>query len=361
MLLKNGHLREFLSDRAKNNYGRNRDNTESLKVGEETPSQMINMIFGGNENSGVTFSAAKKTKVSITHSKRLREDDITFMEEDTDRLLLPYNNALETQEEVNPSREHVIDIPEPIVPKAKAPMPRPPPSYPQRLSKQNSETQFKKFIDMMKSLSINVPLVEALEQMPDYAKLMKDLVTKKRSMNCETIKMTHQVGATVHSMAPKLKNPGAFTIPCTIGSAAFAKALCDLGASINLIPYSVLKTLGIGKSRPISMRLQIVDRTMKRSLGIINDVLVRVYKFILSTDFVILDCEVDYGVPIILGRPFLAMGKALVDMEAGDLTFRVGDDKVVFHVCKSMRQPNSNEVCSFVDLLTEVLLMMLVP
>ncbi|XP_070018247.1 uncharacterized protein [Nicotiana sylvestris] len=146
---------------------------------------------------------------------------------------------------------------------------------------------------MMKNLSINVPLVEALEQMPGYAKFMKDLVTKKRSMDYETIKMTHQVSAIVHSMAPKLEDPGAFTIPCTIGSADFTKALCDLGTN--------------------------------------------------------------YKVPIILGRPFLATGKALVDVEAGELTFRVGDEKVVFHVCKSMKQPNSSEVCSFVDLITVVI------
>ncbi|XP_070040130.1 uncharacterized protein [Nicotiana tomentosiformis] len=93
-LLKNGHLKGFLSDRAKNNYGLNRDNAESSKAGEEPPRQMINMIFGGNEINGVTFSGAKKTKVSITHSKRLREDDITFTEEDTDGLLLPHKNAL---------------------------------------------------------------------------------------------------------------------------------------------------------------------------------------------------------------------------------------------------------------------------
>ncbi|XP_070013256.1 uncharacterized protein [Nicotiana sylvestris] len=170
------------------------------------------------------------------------------------------------------------------------------------LAKKNGENQFKKFIDMMKSLSINVPLVEALRKMPGYAKLMKDLVTKKRSMNCETIKMTHQVSAIVHSMAPKLEDPNAFTITCTIGSAEFAKALYDLGAN-----------------------------------------------------FVILDCEVDYEVPIILGRPFLATGKALVDVEAGELTFRVGDEKVGFHVCKSMRPPNSTDVCSFVDLVTDVI------
>ncbi|XP_070005236.1 uncharacterized protein [Nicotiana sylvestris] len=164
---------------------------------------------------------------------------------------------------------------------------------------------------MMKSLSINVPLVEALVQMLGYAKFMKDLVTKKRTMDCETIKMTHQVSAIVHSMALNLEDPGDFTIPCTIGSVDFAKALCDLGASINLMPYSVFKTLGICQLRATSMRLQMADRTMKRPLGIIDDVLVQVDMFVLPANFVILDCEVDYEVPIISGRPFLAIGKAL--------------------------------------------------
>ncbi|XP_070015140.1 uncharacterized protein [Nicotiana sylvestris] len=191
--------------------------------------------------------------------------------------------------------------------------------------------------------------------MSGYDKFMKDLVTKKRSMNCEMIKMTHQVSAIVHSMYPKLEDADAFTISCTIGSVDFAKALCDLGASINLMPYSVFKTLGIVQPRPTSMRLQMADWTMKRPLGIIDDVLVQVDKFILPVNFVILDCEVDYEVPIILGRPFLAIGKALVDVKEGELTFQVGDKKVVFHACKSMRQPNSNEVCLFVDLVTEVI------
>ncbi|XP_070024620.1 uncharacterized protein [Nicotiana sylvestris] len=131
-------------------------------------------------------------------------------------------------------------------------------------------------------------------------------------------------------MAPKLEDPGAFTIPCTIGSAYFAKSLCDLGASINLMPYSLFKTLGIGQPRPTSMRLQMEDQTMKRLLGIIDDVLVRFDKFILPADFVILDCEVNYEVSIILGRPFLDMGKALVDVEAGELTFWVGDERWSF-------------------------------
>ncbi|XP_070049401.1 uncharacterized protein [Nicotiana tomentosiformis] len=176
----------------------------------------------------------------------------------------------------------------------------------------------------MKSLSINVPLVKALEQMPGYAKFMKDLVTKKRSMNFETIKVGHQVGAIVYSMAPKFEDP-------------------------------VFKTLGIGQPRPTSMRLQMADPTMKRPLGVNEDIFVHVDKFIFSADFVILYCEVDYEVLIILRIPFLATGKAFCDVEAGEFNFLVGDEKVVFYVCKSIRQPNSNEVCSFVDLVTDII------
>ncbi|XP_070042584.1 uncharacterized protein [Nicotiana tomentosiformis] len=243
-----------------------------------------------------------------------------------------------------------------IAQKAKESLPKTPPPYPQRLTKKNGEDQFKKFIQMIKDPSINVPLVEALEKMAGYVKVMKDRVTKKRSMDFEIIKVTHQVSVIVHSMAPKLDDPGAFTILCTIESADFAKALCDLGTSINSMPYSIFKTLGIGKIRLTSMRLQMDDHTIKRPLALIENVLIRVDKFILPVDFVILDCEIDYEVSIIIGRPFLSTCKALCDFEAGELTFRVVDKQVIFHVCKSMHQPNSNEVCSFVDLVTDVII-----
>ncbi|XP_070004360.1 uncharacterized protein [Nicotiana sylvestris] len=220
---------------------------------------------GGNNTGHVMTVSTRSGKVgnAITSSQRKLMDDENVVQEDK----IPNNevqsneevrididdNVEETQEEVNPSREHIVDIPEQLVTKAKAPMPRPHPSYRQRLTKKNGENQFNKFFDMMKSLSINVPLVEALEQMPNYAKFMKDLVTMTRSMNCETIDMTHKVNVIVHSMDPRLEDPGAFTIPCTIGSAQFAKALFDLGTSINLMPYSIFKTLGIGQPKPTSM------------------------------------------------------------------------------------------------------------
>ncbi|XP_070007485.1 uncharacterized protein [Nicotiana sylvestris] len=328
---------------------------------------MVNPKGGNNTGHAmaVTTRSGKGGNAPTSSQRKLVDDEQVVKEDETPTNVVQANdevqididdNVEETQEEVNPSRDHVVDIPKQVVQKAKAPLPKPPQPYPQRLSKQNGENQFKKFIDMMKSLSINVPLVEALEQMPGYAKFMKDFVTNKWSMNFETIKVTHQVSAIVHLMAAKLEDLGAFTIPCTIGSAEFAKALCDIGATINLMPYSIFKTLRIGKPRPTSMRLQMADRTMCRPLGVIEDVLVRVDKFILLMDFVILDCEVDYEVPIILGIPFLAMGKPLVDVESRELTFWIGDEKVIFHVCKSMRQPNSNELYSFMDLVTDVII-----
>ena len=104
---------------------------------------------------------------------------------------------------------------------------------------------------MLKQISINVPLVEALEQMPGYAKFIKDLVTKKRSVTFEDAdRMQNCSAIATRSLVQKKEDPGAFTIPCTIGLVHFAKALCDLGASINLMPLSIYKKLGLGDPKP---------------------------------------------------------------------------------------------------------------
>ena len=123
------------------------------------------------------------------------------------------------------------------VPKKVTPMPRPPPPFPQRLVKKTEDGKYWHFITMLKQLSINVPLVEALEQMPGYAKFMKDLVTKKRLVTFEDDDRMQLCSAiATRSLVQKKEDPGAFTIPCTVGSLHFAKALCDLGSSINLMP-----------------------------------------------------------------------------------------------------------------------------
>ncbi|XP_049352117.1 uncharacterized protein LOC125816514 [Solanum verrucosum] len=151
----------------------------------------------------------------------------------------------------------------------------------------------------------------------------------------------------------KRENTGAFTIPYTIGMLQFAKALCDLGASINLIPYEIYKQLGMGEPKATTMRLLMADRSIKHPVGILYDILVRVHRFIFSADFVILDCEIDVEIPIILGRPFLATRRALVDVESGELKFRVNEAEVTFNFCKSMKHPSDIHVVSTVDVIDE--------
>ncbi|PHT36169.1 hypothetical protein CQW23_23869 [Capsicum baccatum] len=184
---------------------------------------------------------------------------------------------------------------------------------------------------MLKQLNINIPLVEALEKMPGYAKFMKDLLTKKRAVSYELADNVHHCSAiATRSLVHKKADPGAFTIPCTIGSLDFAKALCDLGASINLMTLSIYRKLGLDDPTPTNMQLVMADRSVKRYVGILNDVLVKVSTFIFPADFVILDCEVDSEVPIILGRPFLATGSVLIDLRANELLFRLNDEVVHF-------------------------------
>ncbi|XP_060170409.1 uncharacterized protein LOC132601327 [Lycium barbarum] len=227
---------------------------------------------------------------------------------------------------------------------------KPPPPFPQRLAKKTDDGKFLKFIERLKGLSINMPLVEVLKQMPDYAKFMKDLVTKRRHASFETVGVIHHCSSIMtKALVQKKEDPGAFTIFCTIGMYKFGKALCDLGASINLMPLAIFNKLGLGTPRPMTMRLLMADRTVKRSVGILYDVLVRVDRFIFPTDFVILDCEVDFEVPIILGRPFLAMGSTLVDVERRDLKFRINDEEVTIYICKSMKKPADMSVVSVTD------------
>ncbi|KAM6556393.1 hypothetical protein CsatB_003412 [Cannabis sativa] len=118
---------------------------------------------------------------------------------------------------------------------------------------------------------------------------------------------------------PKLKDLRSFTIPCIIGGRDVGGALCDLGASINLMPMSIFKKLGIGEARPTTVTLQLADRSMAHPEGKIKDVLVQVEKFIFPADFIILDYEADREVPMILGRPFLATGRTLIDVQKGTL------------------------------------------
>ncbi|XP_024971932.1 uncharacterized protein LOC112510815 [Cynara cardunculus var. scolymus] len=180
--------------------------------------------------------------------------------------------------------------------------------------------------------SLVTPIVKptnhkAIEQMPSYAKFLKDILSKKKKLSeYEIVALTEGCSALLSNKLPhKLKDPGSFTIPYLIGGKEIGKALCDLGASINLMPLSVFNTLGIGEARPTTIILQLADKSIAHPKGKIEDVLVQVHKFIFPADFIILDFEADKDISIILGRPFLATERTLIDVQKGELTMRVNE------------------------------------
>ncbi|XP_073225622.1 uncharacterized protein [Cicer arietinum] len=211
------------------------------------------------------------------------------------------------------------------------------------------------FLDVFKKLHINIPFAEALEQMPTYAKFMKDIMSKKRKIGGEIVMLTEECSAILQrKLPPKLKDPGSFSIPCAIGNRTFGKALCDLGASVSLMPLSIYKKLGIGKVKDTQLMLQFADRSMKHPYGVVEDVLVKVDKFIFPVDFVVLDMEEDNDIPLILGRPFLATGRAMIDVADGTLTLKVNEETVTFNILKAREHSKEREGCNRIEILDEI-------
>ncbi|XP_052114281.1 uncharacterized protein LOC127745537 [Arachis duranensis] len=223
--------------------------------------------------------------------------------------------------------------------------------YPTRIHKGAKDQQFPRFLEIFKKLEINIPLAEALEQMPLYAKFLKELITKKRSwQEKETVILTQECSAIIQKgLPPKLKDLGSFLIPCTIGSIAIDKSLCDLGASINLMPLTMMKKMMIEELKPTRMSLQLADRSIKIPNGVVENLLVKVGNFIFPADFVVLDMDEEGNNSVILGRPFLATARTIIDVEKGEMIFRVHDEQMTINVFKAMQHPVEKESCMRID------------
>ncbi|XP_016476694.2 uncharacterized protein LOC107798236 [Nicotiana tabacum] len=190
--------------------------------------------------------------------------------------------------------------------------------FPQKIKWEKLDKCFGKFLEMLKQLYVNIPFTEVLTQMPTYAKFLKEILSSKKKLEqTKVVKLNAHCSAILQNKIPqKCGDPGSFTIPCSLGSNIFDKALCHSGASINLMPLFVFKKfegeLGVIKSVPVS--LQLADQTTIIPEGIIKDILVRVEKFAFPAVFIVVDIEVIKEIPLILGRPFFCTGRAILDI-----------------------------------------------
>ena len=282
-------------------------------------------VTNPRDNQGVKAVVTRRGKAVEDAEKEVIEEEL-----------------LEVDLEICENKEKAEEVTTPVVEKEKPKdsTPKVILPYPARAKKKDAnEKNFEKFLELFKKLEINIPFSEALEQMPIYAKFMKDIISKKRSTETEPVVLTERCSAILQGLKipQKKKDRGAVTIRCEIGDRTFKKALIDLGAGVSLMPLSIYKKLGINSVKDTRMTLQFADNSMKKPHGIATDVLVRIDKFVFPVDFVVLDMPEDEEIPIILGRPFLETGRVMIDMEEGTMTLKVYDEVLKINVRDSMR------------------------
>ena len=218
-----------------------------------------------------------------------------------------------------------------------------PPPFPQALRKKKNSVNQTEMLEVLQQVKVNIPLLNMIKQVPTYAKFLKDLCMVKKDLNVnKKAFLTGQVSAIIECKTPvKYKDPGCPTISINIRGISVEKALLDLGASVNLLSYSMYKQLGLGELKPTSITLSLADRFIKILKGTIEDVLIQVEKFYYPVDFVVLDTKpVIVGanhVPIILGRPFLATSNAIINCRNGVMQLTFGNMTLelnIFHLSK---------------------------
>ena len=286
--------------------------------------------------SGKELDEPKKIKNArdqVEKSKIEAEKEKGKAENDQERVENNNKEKKQKHDEVVSRRITFLDNP---------PTYTPPLPFPERFRKTKLDDQFAKFLNIFKNLEVNIPFFDALAQMPNCIKIIKEIMSNRKKLDAYgTVSLSENCSAIIHrKLLEKLKDPGSFTIPCVIREHTFSKTICDPRASINLMPFLVAKKLNLKKITPTSLSLQMDDRSMTFPKGIIEDVLIKVDKFIFPMDLVVLDMEENKEAPIILGRSFLVTNQALIDVKHGKLTLIVGEDLVKFNLYKSMEFPN---------------------
>ena len=224
--------------------------------------------------------------------------------------------------------------------------------YPHRLRAPKKVNNHSEIYELFKQVKLNIPLLDAIKKILSYAKFLKDLCTVKRKLGVnKDAFMTEQSTSLIrNNLPPKYKDPGSPTIAIVVGNSKLGHALVDLGANVNLLPYSVYVELGLEELELTNITLQLADRSVKIPRGIVKDVLVQVDKFYFPVDFVVLDTQlvVNQGTqyPVILGRPFLATANAIIHCRGGLMIISFGNMIVnlnIFNVIKEIG--DEEDVC----------------
>nr|GEW01959.1 hypothetical protein [Tanacetum cinerariifolium] len=334
--------------------------------GQNMQNQLTNLtdLITKFVNSNGTSTSSSGTLPSNTIANpRSDFKAITTRSEVTKDIVNPTNN--ESTEDVQPQvvqSESLILISEPvtlpifepeIIP-VSAPKPNPKTSipYPSRRNdernREKANNQIEKFYQIFKDMSFKISFADALILMPKFALTLKALIGNKEKLSemSRTLLNEHCSVILLKKLPKKLGDPGKFLIPCDFPDMAECLALADLGASINLMPFSVWKRLSLLDLTPTCMTFELADRSISRAVGVAEDVYVKIGSFHFPADFMIVDFDADPRVPLILRRSFLKIGRALIDVfkaNYSDMTAKRID--VIDMACEEYSQ----EVLGFSD------------
>ncbi|CAN6583728.1 unnamed protein product [Malus baccata var. baccata] len=228
--------------------------------------------------------------------------------------------------------------------------------FPRRFMQSKKEEAEKDILETFRKVQVNIPLLDAIKQVPKYAKFLKELCTTKRRMsNKEIVKVSENVSAILQRKLPtKCKDLGSFTIPCVIGNTRFENAMLDLGASINVMPYSIYASMNLGELKNDGVIIQLADRSNAYPKGVLEDVLVQVNHLIFPADFYVLDMEdsvYSTSLPILLGRPFMKTACTKIDVFKGTLTMEFDWEVIDFNISETMRYPVDDHSCFSIDVI----------
>ncbi|XP_010536281.1 PREDICTED: uncharacterized protein LOC104811319 [Tarenaya hassleriana] len=184
---------------------------------------------------------------------------------------------------------------------------------------------------MWEKMEIVQALQEAIVQTPSYEKFLKDALVKKEKLEVEPVILIVECSVVLQQNLPaKMADLESFSIPCQLGSVAIPSALCDLGASVSLLPKTTYDKLNVGELKPTKMILQLADKSVKAPLGTLEDVPLKVENVYVPIDFVVIDMDNKNDESVILGRPFLNTVDVVIHFRKGCIEMHIGDTDIEF-------------------------------
>ncbi|XP_027158459.1 uncharacterized protein LOC113760082 [Coffea eugenioides] len=198
-----------------------------------------------------------------------------------------------------------------------------PPPFPSRFENPKKQDKEKEVLEIFRKVQINIPLLDAIKQVPKYAKFLRDLcVNRRRLRGDERVIVGENVSAVLQrKLPPKCGDPGRFTVPCRIGNTLIRNTMLDLGASINVMPKSMYASLNLSPLKETEIVIQLADRTNAYPDGLVENVLVKINDLVFPADFYVLDMDDDHSSdpsPLLLGRPFFSTTQTKIDVHKGD-------------------------------------------